>query len=258
MPAQPHALHAEIIETMPRKPATRHHQPHIDRLALLRLNSVIGGLSRNDLASLSALSTTRTVSAGRSMTNGAGIGPALLAVHFGTLQITGPPFGGNAPVLKLLHAGETFGELVLLGAPAPRIDAVAVTDTALTLIPRDNLRRWMRDRPQAAVRLIEILSAELQQARQWMDEKTFLQLRARLARALLRRAENGSLGVRTVHVTQVELGRSIGATRESINKTLRGFVRRRWIRIERGSISLISPAALRAAALDGSSARAKR
>jgi CRP-like cAMP-binding protein len=122
---------------------------------------------------------------------------------------------------------------------------------------RDDLLRWVRERPQVAVRLIEILSTELQQARRWVHEKTFLQLPARLARALLRRARNGSSGVSKVHVTQVELGRSIGATRESVNKTLRGFARRRWIKIERGSIFVISPAALRAAALDGSSASSR-
>jgi CRP/FNR family transcriptional regulator, cyclic AMP receptor protein len=242
---------------MPRKPTTRRHPPHIDPLALLRRNGVIGGLSRNDLASLGAVSTTRTVPAGRSMTR-ATVSPALLAVHFGTLQITVSPSGGHGPVVKLLHAGESFGELALLGAPAPRIDAVAVTDTTLTVIPRDDLRRWVRERPQVAVRLIEILSTRLQQARQRLDEKTSLQVPARLARALLRRARNGSSDVSQVHVTQVELGRSIGATRESVNKTLRGFARRRWIRIERGSISVMSPAALQAVALDGSSSRAER
>jgi hypothetical protein len=49
---------------------------------------------------------------------------------------------------------------------------------------------------------------------------------------------------------------SVG-TRFARPPTLKGFARRHWIKIERGSISVISPAALRAAALDGSSASSR-
>ena len=49
-----------------------------------------------------------------------------------------------------------------------------------------------------------------------------------------------------ITLTQRELGEIIGMTRESINKQLRAWEERNWIRLQRGSVVVLDPAALSA------------
>ena len=55
-------------------------------------------------------------------------------------------------------------------------------------------------------------------------------------------------------ITQREIGQIIGMSRESTNKQLRDWQRRKWIRLERGGIVVLQHAALKAlTASDGQS-----
>jgi CRP-like cAMP-binding protein len=71
----------------------------------------------------------------------------------------------------------------------------------------------------------------------------------RLARALLRlaiadeRTVNGAAAAR-VHLTQRELGNIIGATRESVNKYLRAWQRKGYVRIGGRLIAITNRAAV--------------
>jgi CRP/FNR family cyclic AMP-dependent transcriptional regulator len=70
----------------------------------------------------------------------------------------------------------------------------------------------------------------------------FLDLPARLAKTLLRLANNAKLSSQgRVTITQREIGQIIGMSRESTNKQLRAWEQRKWLRLERGGVVLLSP-----------------
>jgi DNA-binding FadR family transcriptional regulator len=58
---------------------------------------------------------------------------------------------------------------------------------------------------------------------------------------LQRRAAADHTGIR---VTQRELSQMIGVSRESVNKQLRSWERRKWLKLERGGVRIVAPAAL--------------
>ena len=96
-----------------------------------------------------------------------------------------------------------------------------------------------------ALTLIEILCARLRQTTEQAESLMFLPLPVRLAKALLRLTD--SVGAERDHkltITQKDLGNIIGMSRESTNRQLRLWEQNKWLRLERGGIVLLAPAAL--------------
>src|SRR5207244_13170324 len=88
-------------------------------------------------------------------------------------------------------------------------------------------------------------------------EQVILQnLPGRLASALIPLAEKHEFapGGRTIAVTQQELSEMVGMTRESINKQLRVWAPRGWVRLEHGAIVVLDTGSLRDLAEAGSGA----
>ena len=48
-----------------------------------------------------------------------------------------------------------------------------------------------------------------------------------------------------IHVTQREISQMIGVSRESANKQLQDWQRKKWLKLERGGVVIFAPQALR-------------
>jgi CRP/FNR family transcriptional regulator, cyclic AMP receptor protein len=103
----------------------------------------------------------------------------------------------------------------------------------------------VREQPDIAIKLIEILCARLRRSSEQYEDIMFLNLRARVAKLLLRLAEEaGGATPRKVLVTQQEMSQLAGMSRESINKQLRSWAHAKWVRLERGGVVVLRPEAL--------------
>ena len=90
-------------------------------------------------------------------------------------------------------------------------------------------------------------------------EQVILQdLPGRLASALLGLTEKRKLEPQshTIAITQQEISEMVGMTRESINKQLRAWAARNWVRLEHGAIVVLDADALRELSESGSAANA--
>jgi CRP-like cAMP-binding protein len=119
------------------------------------------------------------------------------------------------------------------------------------MLSREDFRYHMRELPQLAHNFMKELSLRVRYNTRQMDSLASLDIAQRLARKLMELAQNyGRVeknGVRiNMTLTQSNLASLIGATRESINKSLRDFRQRGWIHWEQGHITILDPDALRA------------
>ena len=117
------------------------------------------------------------------------------------------------------------------------------------MIERRDFLPLLREEPDIALKLIEILCARVRQTTEQAENLMFVPLPGRLAKALLRLSnrESGDRELR-VAVTQKDLGNIIGMSRESTNRQLRIWERKKLIRLERGEIVILAPKALEAVA----------
>jgi CRP-like cAMP-binding protein len=115
-------------------------------------------------------------------------------------------------------------------------------DCELVVIDRRDFIPLLKDRPDIALRLIEVLCARIRYISEQIEDMLFLALPARLAKTLLWLAKDAkSARLVKVTITQREIGQIIGISRESTNKQLRLWEQQHWIRLERGSVVVLSP-----------------
>ncbi len=172
-------------------------------------------------------------------------GSSLFAIRRGAVKITVPSVDGHDAVFNLMTNGDIFGEIALLDGRPRTADAVAITDCELFLIERRDFLPLVREEPEIAVKLIEILCARLRQTTEQAESLMFLHLPSRLGKALLRlSSRSGVASERKLAITQKDLGNIIGMARESTNRQLRLWEQQNWVRLERGGIIILSVKAL--------------
>jgi CRP-like cAMP-binding protein len=229
----------------------------VDNLALLRGHPVFGALAVDQIERLCAYATTRHVAAATTLFAKGDPGNALFAIRAGTVKITVPSIDGREAMFNLLHPGEIFGEIALLDGQPRTADAVTMTDCEFTVIERRDFLTFVHAEPKVALKLIELLCARLRWASTHFEEVVFLNLPTRLARTLLRLSHDDASAEGRLAITQRELSHMLGTTRESVNKQLRAWAKDKWIRLERGGVSVLAPDALGKIATGGEKADEK-
>jgi CRP/FNR family transcriptional regulator, cyclic AMP receptor protein len=222
--------------------------PHFrdaDRRELLQNNYLFSKLSPKHIDRLAACVVGKSVARATSICAKGDPGSCLFAICRGTVKILAPSVDGHDAVLNVIGKGDIFGEIALLDGRPRTADAVAVTDCELFIIERRDFLPLIREEPEIALRMIEILCARLRRTTEQAENLMFLHLPGRLAKALLRLSESDApAGERKAVVTQKDLGNIIGMSRESTNRQLRIWEQQGLVRLERGGIVILSTKAL--------------
>jgi CRP-like cAMP-binding protein len=174
-------------------------------------------------------------------------GSSLYAVISGTVKISiSSPDGRNA-ILNLVGPGELFGEMAVLDGQPRSADATANTNCEIFVIDRRDFLPFVRSQPALAMKFIELLCARLRWTSEQVEHVILQDLPGRLASALLGLTERRkpSPENHTIAITQQEISEMVGMTRESINKQLRAWAARKWVRLEHGAVVLLDASALR-------------
>lgn len=217
----------------------------MNHLAILRGHPILGELPTPTLQRLLSCATTRKVRRGTTVFAKGDAGTQLIAVLSGRVKIVVSSPDGREAVLNVVHEGEIFGEIALFDGCPRTAGAIAINDCELLSIDRRHFLPLVRDQPDVAIRLIEILCARLRRSSEQYEDVMFLNLRARVAKLLLRLADEvEGPQPRKVVVTQQEMSQMAGLSRESINKQLRAWAQAKWVRLQRGGVLVLRPEAL--------------
>lgn len=222
---------------------------HADPRALLAQNLLFGALDKSDVDRLLAYARGARYRAGAEIFAKGSPGSSLMAVLAGTVRISSVSDEGREIVLNLIHPGEIFGEIALLDGRERTADAIAATDCELLVLNRRDVMPFLERRPDVCIKLIELLCQRLRHTSEQVEELSFWHLESRIAKALLRLAEDGG-GVGpprspiNLRITQRELGSLVGGSREHVNKQLQIWQKAGLIEIGKGMIVLRDAAAM--------------
>ena len=215
----------------------------IDKAALLSKHPLFRELGRDVHERIAAYATTKHVARGETIFMKGDAGASLFAVCSGTVEVLVPSAEGKNAVMNLINAGEIFGEIALLDGQPRTADALAFTDCTLMVLERRDFLPLLREQPDIAVKLLEILCARVRRTTEQVEEMMFLDLEGRLAKALLR-LEKSSQAPYRISITQRALSEIVGVSREETNKQLQLWSRDNIVRLERGGIVVLRAAAL--------------
>lgn len=154
-------------------------------------------------------------------------GYCLYVIGRGTIQIR-KEAAPSPLVVAERRAGEVIGELALLDGQPRSATAVTTTPCTLYELSRERFLECIQRRPELALGMLEVLTKRLREADDRLAQR-LMEVEVRLAAFLLERVKQStpeeSGRVLLGKLTNAEIGRQIGATRETISRKMEPLVR---------------------------------
>ena len=172
----------------------------------------------------------------------------LFLVTLGAVRLSAVTSEGREIVVGILGPGDLFGECCLLGRPSP-VEARAVGSTDVVALPLARVRDVLRHHPGTAEELLRLVASRLHRTSNALEEALVGTLPARVSRRLRDLAATHGVptpeGVRIgLPLTQDELARMVGASREAVSRTMGGLVARGLVRTAGRTLVIPDPRAL--------------
>ena len=198
--------------------------PAIEKRSLLMDSVLLRGVPESELKRVETFIRRASYAKGERIFRKGEPGRGMMTVVSGRVKIAAPA-GSAEAFLGIIGPNEVFGEIALLDGGPRTADAIALEKSELLVLDRRDFLDLLSRNPSAYINLLTVLCDRIRSATEMVEDSLFLDLPARLGRALLRLGEHHGTkvpeGTRIdVRFSQRELARSVGMTRESINKQL--------------------------------------
>lgn len=218
---------------------------------IVRRSPLFARLDDSDIDVILAHATVRRYPAGEQIFAKGDPGSSMMAVLKGRVTISTSSVDGRQVVLTAMHEGDVFGEIAMIDGKERTADATAAADCELLVVARRSLLALLEHRPELCLGFLIVLCERLRRTNEQVEDLAFLDLEARIAKALLRlAAESGAVDRSArpvgVKISQRVLGELVGGSRESVNKHLQDWKRAGIIEIEKGAIVIRDFASLAA------------
>lgn len=217
-------------------------------LDVLRRVPLLATLGEADLAAFAALLRERRYPRGSMILAQGDPGEALYLLAAGQVKVVLIHEDGREVILSVLGPGAFFGEMALLDQEPRSAHVVAMTDSLLLQLRREDFQARLRSGPEVAIALLRELSRRLRRADETIASLMLLDVNGRIANLLLELADEEGGQRITRRLTHATIGQMVGASRETVSRTMRSLVNRNILRVSRREILLLDREALRLAA----------
>jgi CRP-like cAMP-binding protein len=218
-------------------------QQPADKMRYLSELNVFQDLSSKEVEDLNRVTTMSSVPKGKVFYRPEERGEVLFILKEGRVQLYRISPEGKKLVISTLGPHTLFGEMALLGTKMHNTFAEAVEDCLICVMSRADLERLILDKPQVALRILEVTGPRLRDAEGRLENMAFKGIPARLASLLLRLSEEqGTLEISGL--THQDLAESVGTYRETATQVLNDLKAEGLIEIGRKRITIVDRARL--------------
>lgn len=156
------------------------------------------------------------------------LGSQMYVIASGKVTIHTDSDEGKELGFGFMNAGDVFGEIAMLDGGERTATVKAIEPTVILVIEKRDFIPFIEREPKVAVLLLTTLASRLRSADEHFEDIFFRNLPGRLAKKFLGLAEDYGHptedGVQIdLKLSQGEIGKLTGATRESINKQMRAW-----------------------------------
>jgi len=209
-----------------------------EKLRYLSELTVFQDLSPREMQELNRIITMSTVPRGRVFYRPEEPGEVLFILKEGRVQLYRISPEGKKLVITTLGPHTLFGEMALLGTKMHNTFAEAIDDCLICVMSRTDLERLILNKPQVALRILEVTGKRLREAEERLENMAFKGIPARLASLLLRLAEEQG-NDEIVGLTHQDLAESVGTYRETATQVLNDLKSQGLIEIGRKRIKVL-------------------
>jgi CRP/FNR family transcriptional regulator, cyclic AMP receptor protein len=186
----------------------------------LRAVPLFSKLRDTDLELLSGLLTPRDYPRNRVVRFSHDPCDAFYVVLSGQIKVMLIAEDGREVVLSLLRQNDFFGETALMDDEPYSASAIAMEDSKLLVLKRDDFRRCIADMPGMAFGLLRALCARLLEADHKIGGLMLLDVTGRVSHLLLELASRSGDGHIPDAPTHQLIAQMVGSSRESVSRTI--------------------------------------
>jgi CRP/FNR family transcriptional regulator len=216
-----------------------------------RIRSILSDLDEYALETLDATKACYVYKKGQVILS-EGIPPTgLFCIHRGKVKVFKTGNEGREKIMRLAKNGDVLGyRSILTGGPST-VSAAALEESTVCCIPKDTFFKLLRADGTFSMRIIDLLTGDLERAEEEIVHLAQRPVRERLAEALIvlketYGTEDGENSPLSVYLSREELAGMVGTAIETLVRTIAEFKKERLISTEKKKIRLLDvPALLR-------------
>ncbi|NLB34774.1 MAG: Crp/Fnr family transcriptional regulator [Elusimicrobia bacterium] len=153
-------------------------------------------------------------------------GKNFFIVSQGRIKIYKMSVGGHVKVLDYLEVGDFFGEMALLDNTSRSANAVALTDSTLLILKKEDFTSLMGSQPELLLQIARTLSARLRKADIEIEMLSFSSVKKRLIQSIYNLADKYGEGTPEGiliprEFTHQDISELVGTAREVVSRVLR-------------------------------------
>ena len=167
----------------------------------------------------------------------------LYFVVAGAVKVFKTSADGKEQIFSIIRPGESFNDVAVLSEGVSLVSAEAMGAVVLNTIKKHDMEVVLREHPQVALNVIQVLSRRVQELVSLVEDFSFRHVTGRVAKMLLEYAGDG-VGERP-RLTQQEMAAMIGTAREMVGRSLKNLEAEGTIRMERNRIIITDQKGLR-------------
>jgi len=211
--------------------------------AALRNCPLFAGLDDAQIEQIAAIGRTRRAERGELLFADGDPADGFYVVLSGRVKVYKLSADGKERILHIVPPGQNFADAAIFGSGEFPACAEPTESSLLLFLPKAEFLDLLRSQPQMAINMIAGLSRFLRQFATQIEELTFKDVPARLARALLELCPRGSDRV-TLAISKGQLASNLGTVSETLSRTFRKLSEEGVIAVQGKTITLLDPARL--------------
>jgi CRP-like cAMP-binding protein len=177
-------------------------------------------------------------------------GDSLYIVSTGQVKVVLIGEDGREVILSVLNDGDFFGEMSLIDDEPRSAHVIAMRDSRLLVLRRDDFQQQISQHPSIAVKLLKVLVQRLRRADAKIGGLVLLDVNGRVAKLLLDLADEGGGPKITRKLTHHTIAQMIGSSRETVSRAMRELADRGLVDVTRREITIKNREGLAALAGD--------
>lgn len=172
-------------------------------------------------------------------------GESLLMVRSGAVSVFRTAPTGERAMLHVVRCPDVLGEVSLLDGSMRSASAEALEDTVAMALARTTFMEMIHASPSMLDAVMRNMGGIIRRLTEQSSDHVFLDLPARVAKALVRLVGHTTASMITIELNQTQLAELAGGSRQSVNQAIGTFALRGWLRTEGRRIVVTDIPALR-------------
>jgi CRP-like cAMP-binding protein len=217
---------------------------------LQQASILMASIDATDCEALFEKSHRKVFPTGTTIFSAGELGATVILIESGRAEISITSLSGRKSVLAHMGPGEVLGEIAALDGGVRSADVVAASEISGRVLSRQNILRFVSERPNVASAIIGELCRKVRNATDMYAVQSVTEGAERLARALLRLFDKWGVGKQGEEIwlaekfSQGDIGEFSGLARENVNRHIKAWSEAGVLRLEGRQLVLIDRDAL--------------